>query len=751
MMILTYRLPVLALAAIVGAAAWADLPISPHPLWQPIADEAYLQEVGRRIETSAPLTAAAVYSGSLYVGGPSGVSILDGIDLRAVNAPVGSVRRLKSLEGGLWAVADGALWRSDGHEWVCVGGEAVYDLCSHNGAIVVAAGAQLFRVDGDALSPITESPSPRPILGVASYAGTVYVNLGDRIGLLEKGAIVTEYLADWGKLFSGCTIRDIATRGSRLVLATDEGLAVLRGMTWYLVQGEDGLCVEDTTCLALGFDHDLWVGSTGGAMREVGDTYQFFGYQRWIPDNKVNAIAVGDRTVYIATDGGLGIIEYEPFTLLKKAAWYERWIEEWGQKRLGFVHSLVKDGQTGEWLRHVSDNDVGYSSHYLDALCFKYAVTGDPDVRAAAVDMMKSVTWSEAITPMDGFPARSIWAVGEAGDKAKHGSGGLPAEWHATDDGLWEWKGDTSSDETDAHVYETSLFLELVAQGAERDAAIEHLGKVVGHIVDNGWLLRDLDGQPTRWARWDPEYLQRPYGFYARGLNGLEALNYATTAYHFTNDAKFKDGKGQLIAWAYPDEVLRQKLTFHPGYFTHFDDRLAFYSYFPLLRYETDPDLRALGRRSLERSWEVKRIEGLPWFNYIYAAITGNDCENDRAVAHLREWPLDCVSYSYHNSHRDDLFTPKGYRMYAERAKPLSPRETGPHRWDADFMQLDGGGGGNSVEDPTGWLDAYWMGRYYGLIEAPTVDDPALTTVAERNLQLGAKPYEGPPRPEMDW
>lgn len=128
-----------------------------------------------------------------------------------------------------------------------------------------------------------------------------------------------------------------------------------------------------------------------------------------------------------------------------------------------------------------------------------------------------------------------------------HGSGGLPAEWHRTDDGLFEWKGDTSSDETDAQVYETMLFLKLVANDEEKVWATQHLQRVVGHIVDNGFMLRDVDGQPTRWARWDPEYLQTPYGYYSRGLNGMGAMNYVTTAYHFTGDEKFKHAKERLL------------------------------------------------------------------------------------------------------------------------------------------------------------------------------------------------------------
>jgi hypothetical protein len=159
--------------------------------------------------------------------------------------------------------------------------------------------------------------------------------------------------------------------------------------------------------------------------------------------------------------------------------------------------------------------------------------------------------------------------------------------------------------------------------------------------------------------------------------------------------------------------------------------------------------LKSVWGRSLERSWEIKRSEAAAWFNFIYGGITGNDCETKQAAEHLRGWPLDLRRYSFTNSHRDDLWMPKGYRMYAERPKPLNPRETSPGRWDADFMQLDGGGGAGSVADPGGWIEAYWMGRYYGMITAPQTDDKSLTTVPRRNLHLGAAPYSGPPRPKL--
>ena len=736
----------LTLAFLTAAVAHAGLKIPDNPLWQPITDEVYLQEVPSLIPTDRPLTAVEIHKGNAWIGDANGVWRVHGDALVQEAGPKAAVTQLKSFNDVLYAAGAGGLWTLSSKTWLQVADQPIADLCQHNGQVIIASGKDLFTVTDDGLAALS-TEGKKPILGVESYSGNLYIHNGRQVGILQSGHIRYQYLSDWGQLEPGCTIRDILALGSRLIVATDKGLGVLRGMTWYNIDGDDGLCYEDTTTLSIGFDRDLWIGTARGAIRNVNDDYQFFGHSRWIPHDHVNAIATGDRVVCIATDGGLSVIRYEPYTLAKKAAYYERWLNEWGMKRLGFIHILFLED--GRWVREVSDNDVGYSSHYLHAKCFEHAVTGSAEARAEAVHMMKTVKWSEEITSIEGFPARSIYVVGEDTHKAAHGSGGLPAEWHATPDGLFEWKGDTSSDETDAQVYETALFLNLIANDDERVWATDHLRRVVGHIVDNGFFLKDVDGKPTRWARWDPEYLQTPYGFYARGLNGMGAFNYVTTAHHFTGDEKFATAKEFHLAQDYVPDVVRLKLTFHPGFFTHFDDRLAFYNYFNLIRYETNPELKAAWLRSLERSWEVKRSEAVPWFNFIYGAVTGNDCETERAVDHLRGWPLDLRRWSYTNSHRDDLQMPKGYRVYSERLKPLNPRETAPNRWDGDFMRLDENYGGRMVADPGGWLDAYWMGRYYGMISEPKTDDESLTTVPQRGLQLGAKPYSGPERPKL--
>ncbi len=737
----------------VSSSAFAELPIPPNPRWKPLVDEVYLQEIGSQIATERPLLSVAVLNGVAYVGSPEGVQRVEGDRLVGADGPRAEVRRLRTLDNSLWAVTERELWRytaNNGWSQVAkVGDDAArngfVDVCSHVGAIVVAARDRLNRVTDDGLKPLHDRPSRWPIEGVASYSETLYVRHADRVGFFDGDRYEYDDVEDWGHLPRSVVTQDLLARDSELFVATDKGLAVLRGMSWNTITGADGLCYEETTCTAAGFDRDYWVGTRRGAVRVVGGEFHYFGHERWIPHESVNAIACGDNVAYIATDGGLGIVRYEPYTLQKKAAWYKRWMKEWGMKRLGFVNTLLPRPD-GTYIRFLGDNDGGWACHYLDALCFEWAVTGDPTVRDEAIDVFKTIKWLEEITPMRGFPARAIYAVGEEAIKATGGSAGRAAEWNPTEDGKWEWKGDTSSDEVIAHYYTASIFYELVAEGEIKRAVVEHIQRIMDHIIDSGWVLRDLDGKPTVWARWEPEFIFSPYHTDERGLNSCQALSMIATAQHIVGSDKYARAKEQLLGWQYPENVLRTKIVF-PGY-THFDDRLAFLAYYPLLRYEKDRKLRGTYMRSLQRSWEIKRFENQTWFNYIYGALTGNACQNEEAVQHLRDYPLDCTDYRFTNSHRHDLDVPAGYTNYVTDTKAMGPREQGIRRWDRNPLELDGGGSRN-ILDPSSYLDAYWMGRYYGLIKAPTTTDPSLLTVEEREAQHGAEPYRGPRRPHV--
>ncbi|MBT6007226.1 MAG: hypothetical protein HOG79_16015, partial [Prolixibacteraceae bacterium] len=176
----------------------------------------------------------------------------------------------------------------------------------------------------------------------------------------------------------------------------------------------------------------------------------------------------------------------------------------------------------------------------------------------------------------------------------------------------------------------------------------------------------------------------------------------------------------------------------------------AFRSYYTLLRNTDDPASRSVYLRSLERTWEVKRIEEIPWYNYVYGAITGNDCEQEQSVKHLREWQLDCVEHNFTNSFRDDLMTKKGYVPYESGTRAISPRESVVNRNSRYSMNYDGGANGKRAMEPSAYIRDYWMGRYHGLIDSPTTDNPDLISVKPRTgQQFGAEPYNGSDRPEI--
>ncbi len=729
-----------------------QLPRRPEPL----ADTVFLQEVGRKIPSREPITSVIAVAGNVFAGSSKGIAYLAGNGLASVTGMSMPIQRLVSEGTNAWALSSSGLFKFDGTLWQKVSAQSLVDLTQHQGETIVASKRKLWRLKNGVLDPLATNEAPFEIQRLFSHCETLTVVGPGRVSFFERGRFGGRDLYnfpadlgwDWGDLPSPVT-RDAASLGSTLYVATDRGLGVLRGMVLTTLNGNRGLPFEDTTCVATGFTNDLWIGTTRGAIRMVGESFHYFSGDRWLPNERVHAIAAGPQSVYIATENGLGIIDYEPFTLAKKAAYYERHLDEWGQKRLGLTHKLEWDDTLKEFVREISDNDGGYTGDYLAAQCYRFAVTQDPEARREAVSTFHAIRWLEAMTGIPGLPARSVWAKGERGHKAMHGSGGFAAEWHDTADGKFEWKGDTSSDELCSHFYSVGLFFEHVAQGEEIEQAKSLLARIATHLIDHQWKLVDLDGKPTRWGRWDPEYFLTDEGRFDRGLQSLEILSFMKMAFAMTADSKFADAYKQLVDLGYAEYTLRQRQVFPPDSILHFEDQLAFWCWWNLLRHEQDPELRSLYRRGFERSYEVVRVEKNPWYNFLYGTLTGNECDAHAAVAHLRDWPLDLTVWSYQNAHRTDLKTPAGYVALKGGTRAFPAREQEPLRWDAWTMKANGGSAGRDIIEPGGWLLAYWMGRFHGFIQAPAVKEPALLNVIHTyGRERGARPYDGPPRPD---
>lgn len=723
-----------------------------------IRDSVYLQEAGSVVASDAPILSVAAIGGRVWVAGTNGVRELKDDHFETVAGQTAPVDRLVVTGTNLWALGPAGVRRWDGSAWSAAGAAGIQDVTLHRGVPMAAQGKHLLRWEGDAFKPVSGPEAPFEIRQLVSHQESLWVAGADRIAPWVRGVFggmdvygfPADQSWDWGDV-PAKEFRAVLGLDDRLLIATPRGVGQLRGMVMRPLNGAAGLPYEDVISLGRGWNGEAWMGTTRGAIRQTASGFHYFAGRRWLPDDRVNAIASADHVVYLATPRGLGIIRYLPFTLARKAAYYERYIAASGQKRLGLLHKLEWDDALGEFVREAGDNDGGYSGDYLAAQSYRYAVKHDPAARREATNSFAALRWLERMTGIPGFPARGVWVKGERGHKATGGSGGYPAEWHDTADGRFEWKGDTSSDELCSHFYAVTRFLELAAEGAEKQLAIDHLARIAEHLIAHQWQLIDVDGKPTRWGRWDPEYFLTDEGRFDRGLQAVELLSFIKTAESLTGNPKFTEAYRKLVALGYPDYTLRQRQTFPPEAILHFEDQLAFWSYWTLLKYEKDPELHAVYRRSFERTYEVLRVEHQPWFNFVHRVLSGTPGEETASARHLRDWPLDLRIWSYQNSHRTDLRTPSGYPSLKGGIQAISARESQPIRWDSWTMQLDGGAGGRDVVEPGGWLLAYWMGRYYGFIAPPdkasdgewdeTKNGPALPKLA--------RAYEGPERPHL--
>lgn len=508
----------------------------------------------------------------------------------------------------------------------------------------------------------------------------------------------------------GINIFDGRSQPSLIETRSAMGIRPVKG--WHSITGENGLPYEDVRVIAIASrekSQQVWIGTTIGAACLQNGTWEYYASKRWLPDDKVSAIAIqNDSIVWIGTPHGISKIEKRPYTLEKKATFFEQRIQD-RHNRYGYVTSvsLENPGDLSSAVHNASDNDGLWTALYIAAESFRYAVTGEVEAKKLAEKSMRALMRLEEITPVDGFPARAIIRKGEEVNKS-HG------EWHDTPDGQWEWKGDTSSDEIDGHLFAYSVYYDLVADEKEKQEIAGIVGRIMTYIVDNDFLLIDVDGERTRWGVWSPRLLNTTW-IDQQGLNSLEILAHLKTAYHITDNEKFQEAYLYLInEHHYALNTIEQKIL-PPGEVNHSDDELAFISYYPLLKYEDDPSLRSIYLLSLERSWQIAHPEKCPLWNFIYGALTENYCDVENSRDTLRRIPMELIDWTMKNTHRADL----EIDQQADRSdrpqslEVLPPDERVVMKWNGNPYRLDAGRGGRSEDDGTFFLLPYWMGCYY--------------------------------------
>jgi hypothetical protein len=482
-----------------------------------------------------------------------------------------------------------------------------------------------------------------------------------------------------------------------------------------------------TTVTAI--DGALWFGSTWGAMKLRDDgKFDYYASERWIPSDTVMNIAKGpEKSVLILTNRGLGKICFDDMTLYDKAMFFEKQVRE-RHIRTGFnatVSSMTKgDITTGSM--EDSDNDGLWTSMYLAGETFRYAVTKSDDALQNVRESLDAMERLYTINGIPGFPSRSFERRGYKYDDLA---------WRRAEDPEWDWKSTTSSDEAIGHIFAFGAIAELVDEPELRDKAVMLIDTLMSHVVKNNFYMIDWNGEPTRWGRWNPDYVNaRPVGVGDRKINSSNIIAMLQTAYHFTKKEKYREAAFYLMnEHGYFENLMKpmKEITYAPADadplskdlsdgWNHSDDEMYYCGYWGLYRYAMNDTLKARFREAIIDHWEAERPEKEGLWNIMTAIADTRDIDMKEAAWYLREYPLDLIEWSVNNSHRKDieLVEPNFRRQTIKEVLP--PDELRISRHNANRFDLDGNSGG-SAESSAGdiWLLPYWIGRYLGVISDP--------------------------------
>ncbi len=474
---------------------------------------------------------------------------------------------------------------------------------------------------------------------------------------------------------------------------------------------------------------NLWFGSTRGAfMLKPDGKFNYYAGKRWLPSDRVVDISSGpENSILILTDKGLGQICYNRMTLHDKAMYFQEQVRR-RHIRHGFNATLgyMKDGSLGTGSLEDSDNDGLWTSMYMGAEVFRYAVTKSEDALQNLRESMEAMERLYTINGVKGFPSRSF---------ERRGYKDADKPWRRASHPEWDWKSTTSSDEAIGHMFIFGAMAELVGDEDLKKRAIVMMDSLMQHIIDHDMYLVDWNGEPTVWGRWNPEYVNaRPKMVGDRKINASNIVAMLQTAYHFTGKEVYKQKAFELMTqYGYYENLMRpmRAIGMAPDNaddlsknlsesWNHSDDEMYFLGYWGLYRYAFNDTLKTKFKEAILDHWQIERPEKEGAWN-IFTALTGtNEFDLDEAVWYLREYPLDLIHWRMTNSHRSDIEKIEPNFRKQSTKEVLPPDELPINRHNANRFQLDGGGNGSS-EYSAGdiWLLPYWMGRYLGVIGEP--------------------------------
>jgi hypothetical protein len=588
---------------------------------------------------------------------------------------------------------------------------------------VLLAGSRNFSLRSDGTEQAGRSSGE--IQSIQARGDDFFIETDTGISILENNSL-QEVVQDHD-------IQSWVFGNHELFIAMSEGYYSVADSNWSLKREQTSkVPVYPMTSLAF-HNGTLWAGTEMGMFSTVNhDKYRYWASKRWLSSDDVLDVAVDSKgNGYALTKEGISEVHFKTMTLKDKADYFHDKVRK-RHLRLGLIGEVrleePGDITTAEMID--TDNDGLWTSFYISSEIFRYAATGNRQARANAMEVFMSYERLLSINPLDGFPSRTF---ARKGFKVSD-----PDRWRESPEEQWEWKGHTSTDEYIAYLWVAALMDQLLDLDEEEQHRVaSFIDSIMTHIIENDYYFVDIDGKPTLWGRWNPEYVNwYPETVTDRKLNSTHLTAGLQLAYALTGKEIYKEEAFRMFEeHGYLDniQIPMEKIGPTPGViyegthpypfefdmgdggWNHSDDEMYFLTYWVLYHYAFNDDLKRIYADVITDHWEIE----LPERNSVWSLIaygTSGDIDLESVKWHLREFQLDMVRWDMKNSHRNDLeYLEPNFRGQTTK-ELISPLERPTIRYNANPFQIDGGRGGLRELAGDEFLLPYWMGRYLGVI-----------------------------------
>ncbi|HOX37538.1 MAG TPA: hypothetical protein PL033_06080 [Candidatus Brocadiia bacterium] len=273
------------------------------------------------------------------------------------------------------------------------------------------------------------------------------------------------------------------------------------------------------------------------------------------------------------------------------------------------------------------------------------------------------------------------------------------------------WRGSPSHHNYSDSIHGYGVYYRLAAEGEYKDKCRQAIDDLVSIWADNDWMIPTKDATDEKFSILGITDGKNPNLRIVMAAAGLKV------AHHATGKEKFAKEYEKLVT----QFSFRERTTFpRTGHLDTDDGEHVFCHLDNLLRIEEDPQLLRFYRAVLDALWDSHKNSKCPLFNYIYASLTPDAPDREKALADalwtLQSHPTNMFFQPRMNSIRDDIKKSGG-----DSVEPMAVFEAAwdnEYLWKGHLYQLDG-----------------WLSRPITAMDTAK-DDPDILYAADSNNDI---------------